>query len=193
MTLVMAAGAVCAADPQSMETTEVLTIDDFSRPELETSLGTKWESFTDQVMGGVSTGGAKAEEVDGHRALRLRGRVSLENNGGFVMTRAALRPDSGAFDASAYRGVRLTVRGNGEKYAVHLRTSSMWFPWQYYSADFPTGNEWRDVELPFAVFRDQNGKGRLDPATIISVGVVAIKKEMDADVSVSRVAFYKAP
>ena len=44
----------------------------------------RWSMFTDPVMGGVSEGSAALEMILGRRALRLRGRVSLERNGGFV-------------------------------------------------------------------------------------------------------------
>jgi Complex I intermediate-associated protein 30 (CIA30) len=40
--------------------------------------------FTDRVMGGVSNGTMVRETVAGRPAIRMRGDVSLENNGGFV-------------------------------------------------------------------------------------------------------------
>ena len=61
-----------------------LLLDDFSRPDGRSALGTAWRAFTDQVMGGVSTQSVGRETVEGERALRLRGEVRLDNNGGFV-------------------------------------------------------------------------------------------------------------
>jgi len=40
--------------------------------------------FTDQVMGGVSKGTMVRDAVAGRAAIRMRGDLSLENNGGFV-------------------------------------------------------------------------------------------------------------
>ena len=43
-----------------------------------------WEFVSDTVMGGVSSGGVAEEIVGGRNATVLRGKVSLENNGGFI-------------------------------------------------------------------------------------------------------------
>ncbi|NQW50776.1 MAG: CIA30 family protein, partial [Rhodospirillales bacterium] len=59
-------------------------IDDLSRGAPEASIGTSWQLFTDQVMGGVSTGTMSRELVGGRLAIRMLGDVRLENNGGFV-------------------------------------------------------------------------------------------------------------
>ena len=42
-------------------------------------------------------------------------------------------PDAVPSDAT---GVRLVVRGNAERYFVHLRTTGTVLPWQYYQAGF---------------------------------------------------------
>ena len=46
-----------------------------------------WEYISDQVMGGVSTG--KAEVISSSKSfLRLSGKVSTKNNGGFIQVRS---------------------------------------------------------------------------------------------------------
>jgi len=47
-------------------------------------LGTAWRLVGDTVMGGVSRGTLTQENVAGRPAWRMRGSVSLENNGGFL-------------------------------------------------------------------------------------------------------------
>jgi hypothetical protein len=85
-----------------------LLLDDFSRPDGRSALGTAWRAFTDQVMGGVSTQSVGRETVEGERALRLRGEVRLDNNGGFVQVALDL---GGPRDASAF----LRAGGNAER------------------------------------------------------------------------------
>jgi hypothetical protein len=53
-----------------------LLLDDFSRPDGRSALGTAWRAFTDQVMGGVSTQSVGRETVEGERALLSVGIVA---------------------------------------------------------------------------------------------------------------------
>ena len=96
------------------------TIDDLSRDMPLSAIGTRWQLFTDRVMGGVSNGTMVRETVEGRPAVRMRGDVSLENNGGFVQIALDLAPDGRAVDVSAWSGLELDVFGNGEEYSVHL-------------------------------------------------------------------------
>ena len=58
---------------------EVIVIDDFSDgPER------RWQFYTDQVMGGVSEGGASVQFGSEGPYVRLEGSVSTANNGGFI-------------------------------------------------------------------------------------------------------------
>jgi Complex I intermediate-associated protein 30 (CIA30) len=43
-----------------------------------------WRLVTDAVVGGVSRGSIANETLEGREAIRMRGDVSTENNGGFV-------------------------------------------------------------------------------------------------------------
>jgi len=46
-----------------------------------------WKFFSDQVMGGASEGKTSIEKDEGNFFLRLEGRVSTKNNGGFIQVR----------------------------------------------------------------------------------------------------------
>lgn len=167
-----------------------LLIDDFERGDGVSFIGTRWMGFTDRVMGGVSDQQVTLEDIEGRRVLRLRGQVRLENNGGFIQVALPLAGPREAMDASSFTGVRLLVRGNGEQYAVHLRTSATRLPWQYYEATFTAGPEWTTVDLPFSRFTPQALSRSMDPARLTRVAVVGAKRAFAADVAVARIELY---
>ena len=151
-----------------------------------------WRFVTDGVMGGVSTGRLTFDTRDGVDFARLTGDVSTANNGGFIQFRAGLSlsgmPDGGA----GLSGIRITSRGNGETYFVHIRTRDNRRPWHYYAAAFTTDNDWRQATLPFDSFRHSAGMTPPTPRPqdIISIGIVAYGRDHSADVSVSEIGFY---
>jgi len=166
-----------------------LLIDDFAHDDGVSRLGTPWRVVTDRVMGGVSEASMALRIVDGRRALCLSGDVSLANNGGFVQVNLDLAP-SGSLDASAFDGVRLVVRGNGQTYNLHLKTTATTMPWQSYRAEFPAGPAWQEVRLPFADFEPHRLVPALDVSRLRRLGIVAIGREMHADVCVAYIGFY---
>lgn len=138
----------------------------------------RWDLFTDRVMGGVSTGAVDFPQG----AMRLTGTVSTANNGGFVQARLKLAermPDTAT-------GLVLRVRGNGDRYYVHLRTGGTLLPWHFYQASFATSGDWTEVRLPFAAFKPSTRMVRATPApeAVRSVAVVAYGHDHEADVSV---------
>ncbi len=151
--------------------------------------GEHWRLFTDRVMGGVSSGQLTADEVSGRACLRMRGDVSLENNGGFVQVALDLGADLPP-RLPGYAGIALDVYGNGERYNLHLRTEGMRYPWQSYRASFEAGPAWQTVKLPFAAFEPHRIDSALDIAQIRRMGLVAIGRAFAADLCVARVAFY---
>lgn len=149
---------------------------------------TRWRYLSDQVMGGVSEGQARFETEGGGAILRLTGDVSTANRGGFVQVRRDL--DSAL--PTNTQGVILTVRGNDQRYFVHLRTAGTALPWQYYQAGFEATSDWTEVRLPLSAFVPS---GRLlrktpRPETIRSLGIVAYGRDHHADISVKSVGFY---
>lgn len=154
-------------------------------------LSPDWEYVADTVMGGVSQGQARREEVAGRSAMRLTGQVSLENNGGFVQI--AFDLDNGApFDASDYDGIALEVFGNGARYDLRVRTSALSRPWQSFRADFLAPATWMRVVIPFADLEPHKIEAAFDPAELRRIGILAIGAEMEADIAVSAVYLHRA-
>jgi hypothetical protein len=109
---------------------------------------TRWQFFTDGVMGGVSTGQVTFLREGSVPFARMTGNVSTANRGGFIQMRLDLHaPPTGT------TGVRLVARGNDKRYFVHLRTSGMILPSQYYQARFDATRRWSEMRLPFDAFR----------------------------------------
>jgi hypothetical protein len=186
---VLISGFTVVHNAQSADT---FLIDDFSRQGNISVIGTRWQQFTDQVMGGVSEGRFGFNEIEGKRCIRLQGRVSLENRGGFIQVALPLNAKSGSLDAGDYRGVRLLVRGNGERYYVHFKSTQTMLPWQFFSAEFPTTESWKTVDLPFERFDPENHKAEtLNINKLKRIAIVAANKEYVADVAVARIEFYR--
>ena len=165
-------------------------IDDLSRDAPMATIGTNWQVFTDQVMGGVSRGTMVRETVSGRLAIRMRGEVSLDNNGGFVQMALDLAPEDGVLDASAWRGIELDVSGNGEEYGAHLRTANLTRPWQSYRQSFTSTSKWQTIQLPFDRFAPYRTDIPLDARHLRRIGVVAIGRAFSADLSLSALRYY---
>jgi hypothetical protein len=149
-----------------------------------------WRLFTDAVMGGVSDATATLEPVHGRRALRLRGRVRLENRGGFIQVALPLGDGGRPLDASAFRGVRVTVMGSAPGAYLHLRTTDTVLPWAHYAAPLTLAPAWAEVDVPFEGFVPSGTGARLDRAGLLRLGVVAGKAAGDVDLAVARVELY---
>jgi hypothetical protein len=170
---------------------DVLIVDDFSRDDLISALATPWRGFSDRVMGGISEETIALSTIDSRRALRLSGEVRLENNGGFIQAALDLAPAGQTRDASAFTGVLLVVRGNGEHYGVHLRTPACVRPWQSYRASFIAEPEWREIRLPFASFEPYRLTEPLDIRQLRRIGLVAIGRAFHADLAISTIGIYR--
>ncbi len=146
--------------------------------------GARWDYVADGVMGGVSQGGAVVEAG----AVRLTGRVSTANNGGFIQVR---RRFEGGWPATTL-GLRLWVRGNGETYHVFLRTQGLSRVWHSYRASFVAGQDWAEVTLPLADFAPSHAGmvDGFDPQAVIGIGLVAYGRAFDADLQVREISLY---
>ena len=149
-----------------------------------------WRLISDRVMGGISDGKLSRERVAGRPAVRLRGGVSLENDGGFLQIARDLAPDGATVDARGWHGIALDVIGNGATYNLHLRTPDIARPWQSYRHSFAAEPQWRTVELPFAAFTPHRIAAPLDIGRLRRIGIVAIGRAFDADVAVGVMRFY---
>ncbi len=175
----------------AMETVSAddLMIDDRSSGNLSSSLGIEWRLFTDQVMGGVSSGNLTLDNYKGRDCLRMQGDVSTENNGGFVQMSLSLSRQ-GPFNASAYTGVELEVAGSNETYNIHFRTSGLWLPWQSYRSSFQATPEWQTVRIPFAEVAAYKTTQKFRQDKLERIGLVAIGRDFKADLCLASIRFY---
>ena len=164
-------------------------IDDLSHPAPLATNGASWELIADQVMGGVSQGTMRRETVAGRPAIRMRGDVSLENNGGFLQIALDLRPDGKGLDANDRQGLEIDAYGNGEEYNLHLRTADVTRPWQSYRQSFIASPEWKTFRLNFEDFKPHRIETPLDLTTLRRIGIVAIGRAFSADIAIGGVRF----
>ena len=120
----------------------------------------------------------------------MQGTVSLENNGGFIQIALDLASDGRIVDATGLSGIAIDVLGNGENYGCHLRTPDLTRPWQSYRQDFVTEPSWKEVLLPFGSFSPHRTDIPLDIARLRRLGIVAIGRAFDADLSIGGIRFY---
>jgi len=147
-----------------------------------------WAYFSDQVMGGVSEGSARLGVENGEDYAHLTGDVSTANNGGFIQLRTSLRT---GVDKDAM-GIYVKVRGNLQKYYIHLRTRGTMLPWQYYQAEFDVTKDWQVIRLPLDSFNASGSwlRKRVLPTSLRSIGIVAYGRNHSADLQVSEIGFY---
>jgi hypothetical protein len=167
-----------------------MVIDDFTDGGLVSKLGNRWRGVSDQVMGGISEATVSHGVIDGRPSLCMTGDVRLENDGGFIQAALDLGPTGDTIDASGFTGVRIVVRGNGEKYSIHLRTLDNVRPWQSYRAHLTVGSDWETIDLPFATFVSYRLETPLYTTRLRRIGLVAIGRAFHADLAVSELAFY---
>jgi hypothetical protein len=167
----------------------IMLIDDFSTT--TSRLGTRWEGFTDRVMGGRSDMSAYLLKEENVEFVRMTGTVSLENNGGFIQVRLPL-VNRGSYDASEYKGIEITVRAKPGTYYIHLRNSNTMFPWQYYKSDLDIREEWTTIRIPWSEFGsgDYGRMRELRVDKLKSIAIVAGLTEFEAQIDVANISFY---
>jgi len=149
-----------------------------------------WEYVADTVMGGVSRGRITPATIDGRAAMRLTGKVSLDNNGGFIQM--AFDLNGGApIDASDWSGIELDTYGNNEPYELRLRTTDLRRPWQSYRAEFTAAPRWETHRLPFSAFTPHRIDIPFNPAKLRRIGVLAIGRAFDAEIAVAGLRFLR--
>lgn len=148
----------------------------------------RWDFIADTVMGGVSTGQVRFIKENGSEHARMTGQVSTENRGGFIQFRRMLSNKS----SDGAKGVRLIVRGNDQRYFVHLRTSGTVLPWQYYQGGFDTTKSWAEIRIPLSEFKASGRMMRTQVRanSLKSIGIVAYGRDHQADISVREISFY---
>ena len=181
---------VAAQSLMAQPSNQGLVISDFALGNDSSEVPGEWRGYTDRVMGGVSVGDANTDIIDDVRCLRLNGRVSLDNGGGFVQMARYLGTSRDGFDASEYRGIELVVRGNGEQYNVHLRTRDVGWHDQSYRATFIAEPSWQTIRLPWDAVAPNNIEMALDTKHLQRIGLLGWMREFDVDVALARASFY---
>jgi uncharacterized protein YbjT (DUF2867 family) len=150
------------------------TLFDFTNPAL--NIQEVWGALDDVVMGGVSESGIQA----GEGAAVFTGNVSIANSGGFASIRTRnLEP---AINLATAAGIRLRVRGDGNRYKFLLRSETGWDSIAYSHSFDTIADEWITVDIPFdgliPVFRAKTvPNAKLDPSQIRSLQVMLSKFE----------------
>jgi hypothetical protein len=144
-------------------------------------LNPDWQFVADTVMGGVSTGEVERGPVDGRAAARLRGEVSTDRGGGFVQ----MAFDTGPLDATGFAAIAFEARGNGAEYELRVRTDDLARPWQSFRAAFTAPPRWTTVRIALDRLEAHRTEAAFDPAAIRRIGILAVGREMRADVAVA--------
>jgi len=173
-----------------MADSNILIIDDRSNADLTSLSGDEWRLRTDGVMGGVSEGKISADMVAGRHCVRMRGKVKLDNNGGFIQSTLTLS-DKIVQNINTYSGLVLEVYGNNEEYNIHLRTTDIWLPWQSYRTSFTALPEWKTLYIPFSKFKPYRIRKDLNVSKLKRIGLVAIGREFNADLCIGKTGLYK--
>jgi monofunctional biosynthetic peptidoglycan transglycosylase len=134
-----------------------------------------WQVVNDDVMGGVSASGFHLT----NGVALFRGKVSLDNNGGFASVRSLpARHDLAGSDTFVVR-----VRGDGRRYKFTARTDRS-FDSAIYQCVFATKEgQWEEHRLPFkqfvATFRGRvlSSEPPLNAAKVTSVGFLISDKQ----------------
>ena len=147
----------------------------------------KWEFVSDKVMGGISEGKLEILKDKKNNFLRLSGFVSTENNGGFIQIKSNFDIDEDNFN-----GIRIKARGLPSEYFVHIRTSFLLLPWQYYSGKFVVSDVWEDHEILFKDFEKSNfyQPSLFSSSDIKSIGFVAFGKNFEAQLDILKAELF---
>lgn len=155
-----------------------------------TDIATQWGNLDDVVMGGCSESTISMETgmgEDGGDGLVFRGNVTSANNGGFASVRS--KNFEGGLDLGAYEGIKMRLKGNGQRFKVIVRTDTNWDGVGYCRSFDTKEGEWQTIDLPFSeftpVFRAKTSKDSppINPSSIASIQLMLSKFEYDGDLN----------
>ena len=136
-----------------------------------------WYTLNDNVMGGISNSSVVIDTEE--HSLSFTGAVSLDNNGGFASTRSQWA----GYDLSAFDGIALRVRGDGNTYRFRIRTEATGSAVAYTGLFTTDAGAWQEIYIPFAEMIPRyrgfvvNAAGPLDPQSIRSFGLMLSDKQ----------------
>lgn len=136
-----------------------------------------WKIVNDGVMGGLSQGFLTTNK-DG--VLTFKGALSLDNNGGF----SSIRTDQLKHDLSAYKGVKIRVRGDDRTYQLRFTTDARYRGREIsFKAEFvAAANKWSEITIPFSKFTGsfrgiELPKASFDPAMVRRISLLIADKK----------------
>ncbi len=144
---------------------EVKILYDFTRPD-----ACPWFAIDDVVMGGVSR---STMRVENGRAV-FTGVVSLDHGGGF----ASVRSHSALWDLRDYTGIELTLRGDGRRYKLRLKTDPGFDGVNWETAFVTDAGVRQKICFPFGdlvpVYRGKpvSGTPPFDPGRVATFGLL---------------------
>lgn len=106
----------------------------------------EWRAVNDNVMGGVSKGGAT---FPGNGTMQFAGTLSLANRGGF----SSIRTGGKRVDLSDYDGLTARVRGDGRTYWMTVNTNVRIPAGSYRVVVRTEPGKWQVIRAPFSTFR----------------------------------------
>lgn len=101
--------------------------------------GKNWQVVNDGVMGGLSQGKAVLTE----NTVLFKGKVSLDNNGGF----SSLRSSYSNKELSNYKEVEIKYRSTGISMAMSFSVSRRWYIPNYKTSLQGTKGKWKTVSF----------------------------------------------
>jgi monofunctional biosynthetic peptidoglycan transglycosylase len=107
--------------------------------------GRNWQVVNDGVMGGLSQGSAQLTDD----SILFKGKVSLDNNGGF----SSLRSNFSRKELTSYEQVKIRYRSDGISLAMTLSVSRRWYIPNYKTSLASTGGTWKTITLNLKDFR----------------------------------------
>lgn len=136
-------------------------IDDFAESGGTSSMGTKWTTVTDEVMGGNSTI-RKSRSAEGHLVLEITLGDKAPWNAYFAGCDLKFTTKPGqAMDGSAYTGIQFRARlMAGEPRSLYCRIPvAAVKDWDNYQAEVKLSREWQEYRIPFTNLK-QRGFGK---------------------------------
>ena len=78
------------------------------------------------------------------------------------------------------------------EYFIHIRTSFLLLPWQYYSGKFVVSEVWEDHEILFEDFEKSNfyQPSRFSSSDIKSIGFVAFGKNFEPQLDILKAELF---
>ena len=167
---------------------EMIVLDELKNPGT-TIQNENWSFITDSVMGGLSEGSVDLDKIENVSCYRMKGKVTTENNGGFIQIRALIKPNMKIGD---FNGIFAYVYGNNKSYNIFIRTPLTVAPWQYYSYKFSAPNKWIEIRAPFSKFKKSNFYQPKDLSNqkIKSIALVAAFEDFNSDICLAKIGLY---